>query len=201
MPIKNGGVIELIDVRLSFPQIWVAKSFEEGQPPRYEASFLLDPSNGKHEEMIKEIKQETKRVATEKWGNDWKKENFFKGKCFGTEAALATVYDGYADMFWVRTAKLASDGRPLIVDRDGSPLTVEDGKPYAGCNVSATLSLWCQDNKFGKRINANLRAIKFRSDNDAFSANAIGSAEDEFSDDDEDDVNTVSGDDADFLDD
>lgn len=176
--------IELIDVRLSFPRLFKAKSFEEGQDPKYEATFLLDPSKAEHAAHIKEIKQIATLVCDEKWGREkWTaNKHFFKGKCFGTENSLSEVYDGYADMFWVRTAKLAEDGRPMIVDAAGNPLTAEDGRPYGGCFVTGTLTLWCQDNKWGKRINANLRAIMFLHHGDPFSANVVPDAATEFSD-------------------
>jgi hypothetical protein len=176
--------VELTDVRLSFPRLFKAKSFEDDQDPRYEASFLLDPTREDHAAQIQQLKKVATEVADEKWGRKkWtENKNFFKGKCFGTEATLTEVYDGYADMFWVRTSKLAEDGRPLVVDQHGNPLTMADGKPYAGCYVTGTLTLWCQDNKWGKRINANLRAVKFDRDGDAFSANSIGDAASEFSD-------------------
>ena len=32
--------------------------------------------------------------------------------------------------------------RPLVVDVDKSPLTAQDGKPYSGCYVNASLELW-----------------------------------------------------------
>ena len=38
------------------------------------------------------------------------------------------------------------------MDRDRSPLTEKDSKPYAGCYVNAKLQLWTQDNQHGKGI-------------------------------------------------
>jgi len=193
----SNGKLEMIDVRLSFPKVWKAVSFEEGQAPKYEASFLLDPTNPAHKATIKEIKTEANRLCIEKWGPNWSTEDHkdevkLKGKCFGTAADLDEVYDGYTDAFWVRTSKKAEDGRVLIVDRDFSPLTEEDGKIYAGCYVTATFSMWCQDNKFGKRINGQLRAIKFHRDGDAFSAGEIPDAENEFSRDEADEQSAAA---------
>jgi len=195
--------IELKNVRLSFADIYKAKAFEVGQKPRYSASFLLDPSDKAHKKLIKLIKSEGDRIAEEEWGftvdqmlersNKKNKEvPKLKGTCFGNGDDLDKVYDGYDDMFFVRTSKLEDDGRPTVVDTDMSPLTAEDNKPYNGCYVDATLTLWTQNNQYGKRINGNLRAIRFRSDGDAFGRPPI-EAEDEFSE--------VPEDDGDFLDD
>ncbi len=35
--------------------------------------------------------------------------------------------------------------RPLIIDRDKTPLDSTDGKPYGGCYVNASIELWAQD--------------------------------------------------------
>ena len=68
--------------------------------------------------------------------------------------------------------------RPGVVDRDLSPLTAEDGKPYAGCYVFATIRLWAQDNQWGKRINASLRNVQFIKDGEAFGEKPVAPDED-----------------------
>ena len=60
----------------------------------------------------------------------------------------------------------------MVADRDKSPLSAQDGKPYAGCYVDASIELWAQDNNFGKRVNATLRWVQFRRDGDAFAGSA-----------------------------
>jgi hypothetical protein len=71
--------------------------------------------------------------------------------------------------------------RPLVIDKDKSPLTEQDGKPYAGCFVNASVELWPQDNNYGKRVNASLRGVQFFRDGDAFAGGGAAS-EDEFDD-------------------
>jgi hypothetical protein len=66
-----------------------------------------------------------------------------------------------------------------VIDRDKTPLTSADGRPYAGCFVNASVELWAQDNNFGKRINASLRGVQFFKDGDAFSGGGAAS-DDEF---------------------
>jgi hypothetical protein len=71
--------------------------------------------------------------------------------------------------------------RPLVLDRDKSPLTQSDGRPYAGCYVNGSIELWCQDNAYGKRINATLRGVQFYKDGEAFAGGGSATA-DEFDD-------------------
>lgn len=159
--------IKLINVRLSFPELFKAKSVNDSEP-RFGASFLLDKE--KDASQIAKINDAMKAVAAEKWG-----ANIPKGvkKCLheGSEKE----YEGYGDdnMYVSATSKT----RPTVVDFDRSPLTAEDGKPYAGCYVNAVIRLWAQDNQFGKRINAQLQGVQFANHGDAFGAGVFNAAE------------------------
>jgi tripartite-type tricarboxylate transporter receptor subunit TctC len=55
-----------------------------------------------------------------------------------------------------------------VVGRKLEVLTEDDNKPFAGCYVNATIRLWAQDNQYGKRINAQLRAVQYVKDGAAF---------------------------------
>ena len=173
--------IYLPNVRLSFARLFDARAFKEGQKPRYEATFLLDPSNKKHAKKIKEIKKETKRIIAEMWGEKIPKK---LPKCVGFAKDLEMDYEGYEGMFVVKVNK--SDGRPLVVDRDKSPLRAEDGRPYSGCYVNANITLWTQassndpSNPDGPRVNGNLRSVQFLRDGEAFSGSGPVDADDEF---------------------
>jgi hypothetical protein len=74
--------------------------------------------------------------------------------------------DGYGDEVMFVSASSAK--RVPVVDRDLTPLMEENGKPYAGCYVNMSIRLWAQDNQFGKRVNAQLRAVQFVKDGEAF---------------------------------
>lgn len=166
-------VIKLPKVRLSFPQLFKAKAFRPEQDPRFEGTFLLDPSNKAHAKVIKNIEAQAAAVAKEKWG---KKIPKALKQCFGDADDSGKEYDGYEGMFYISSSNKT---RPTVVDRDRTPLVEEDGKPYAGCFVNGTVTLWTQDNEFGKRINANLRGVQFVSDGEAFGIAPVD-AEDEF---------------------
>jgi hypothetical protein len=57
--------------------------------------------------------------------------------------------------------------RPLVIDRDRSPLAEEDGKPYAGCYVNASVEFFAYENS-GNGISAQLAGVQFVRDGDAF---------------------------------
>ena len=156
------GKIKLTNVRLSFPQLFRAKAFKADQEPSFNACFILNKEDDK--EQILEVRKVMTAVAHDKWGN-----NIPKGVklCLrdGAEPGKEDV-DGYGPEVMFISA--SSRKRIPVVDRDLTPLSEEDGKPYAGCYVNVSLRLWAQDNEFGKRVNAQLQAVQFALDGDAF---------------------------------
>jgi hypothetical protein len=70
--------------------------------------------------------------------------------------------------------------RPTIVDGSLQPLTEEDGKPYSGAWADVRIALWAQDNKYGKRINAQLMGVQFRRHDERLSGGGRVARADEF---------------------
>lgn len=151
--------IKLNNVRLSFPSLFREKKFAPTDAKgAYSATFILDKKIN-----AKEI------AAVNAAINDIVRE-VFKGKrppkvCLRDGEEKAET-DGYGD--GVMFIGCRSEKRPQVIGRDMSPLTEEDGKPYAGCHVNAVIQLWGQDNQYGKRINAKLRAVQFFKDGKPF---------------------------------
>jgi len=182
----TSDVIKLPAVRLSFPKLWTPSAFREGQQARYEAAFLLDPSDKAHAKVIKQIVSTAQALLEEEFNGEIPDS---VECCFGfsdaREIKIGTLewrgkkksYDGYEGMFFITSSN--SKIRPTVVDRDRSPLVEADGRPYAGSFVNGTITLWIQDNEFGKRVNANLRGVQFVRDGDAFGVKPVD-ADDEF---------------------
>lgn len=156
-------VITLKNARLSFPQIWTPKAYMEGQTPKFSANFLLDKD--KDSAQIDALKSAIKAAAVEGFNGQIPKGlKTFLGN--GEDKA----YDGYENAMFV---SCSARQRPVVIDRDRTPLVEEDGRPYAGCYVNAALSLWVQNNQWGKRVNCNLNAIQFVKDGDSFGGNSL----------------------------
>ena len=172
---KTSEVIKLKNARGSFLRLFKPKAFQEGQTPRYEATFLLDPTNADHAAAIAQLKTEAKKLIAAQWGE---KPAGLK-LCFGDADKDETKakYDGYKGMFYITTANTE---RPGVYGRQRQPIAEGDREaPYSGCYVNTNITLWTQDNKFGKAIRANLRIVQFSKDGEAFSGAAPARAEDE----------------------
>jgi len=159
--------IKLNNVRLSFPSLF-RKAVFGGDETKYEGTFLLDKKT--HAEVIKEIQAGIKAINADK----------HKGKSLAADKVCLkdgdTIdYDGYAGNMSI---KASSTKRPMVIGTDRSPLTEDDGKPYAGCYVNAVVELWGQKNQFGERVNANLLAVQFAKDGEPFGDGVTASVDD-----------------------
>jgi hypothetical protein len=197
--------VQLIDspndpVRLAFLHCFTKRpgmknADGSSSPDKYEVTALLTPG-GANEKRVKDAILE---VAKEKYGDKPMKDENGETKPtylvvmseFGDDqkglrkgnlkkSKSGEIYDGFEGMSYI-VAK--NETRPTVVDRDRSPLTAEDGRPYSGCYGTVHIDIWAL-NKPGmkKRIVSDLTGIQFTRDGDAFGAGSGPSAPDEFAD-------------------
>lgn len=180
-------IVTLRNVRLSFPAIFKPQAYGDGNPA-YGAKLIVDPKSANAEAIRKVIEAEAKT----KWG-DKAKDILEKIRSDKRSAWVegphrnsdGDVYDGFEGNYFLstRSEKL----RPTALDRNKQPVTEADNVIYGGCYVDASVEIYAFDNpKWGRRINATLRGVRFVRDGDAFGGSSAASV-DEFEDlDDED---------------
>lgn len=163
-------------VRLSFPDLFVAKPFKPDDEPKFKGTFLIE----KEDVQCKAVEAAIKEVATEKWGA--KADAVLKSirgnpNKFCYQDGDTKDYDGYAGMMALSSG---SKARPLVIDRDKTQLVEADGRPYAGCYVNASVEIFAYTNS-GNGIAAALKGVQFVKNGDAFGGGAPASP-DEFED-------------------
>lgn len=181
--------IQLQNVRLAFPALFEASSIGDGSA-KYGAKLIIDPTETKavvrsdppRGGPAKDICEAAiKDVAIAKWQGKAKTivENFDRlGKKPDTfyvpgpyKNRDGQPYQGFEGMHYVSATNAS---RPLLVDRDGrTQLLPSDGRLYAGCYVNALVSVWAQDNNYGRAIRASLKGVQFLRDGDAFGAGTV----------------------------
>ena len=166
--------VKLNNVRLSFPQLFEAKTVNGEGKPAFSAAFLISPKDP----QIKVITDAIDAVAKEKWGA--KADAMLKtiraaDKTCLHSGDLKANYDGFEGMMYISARNAI---KPLVIDVNKTPLTAQDGKPYAGCYVNAVVELWGQKNQFGERVNANLLAVQFAKDGEPFGDGVTASVDD-----------------------
>jgi hypothetical protein len=166
--------VKLSKVRLSFPDLFKAVEFKTGDgKPRYNATFLVEPGSANDTAL----KAAIEAAAAETYGTKAKANlKSFSGQtnkyCYLD--GDTKDYDGYAGMTYLACH---SKVRPLVIDRDKSPLTEQDGKPYAGCYVNATVEIYAQAGE-NPGIRASFTGVQFHSDGEAFGGGAPASTDD-----------------------
>lgn len=165
--------VSLKKARLSFPDLFVPRPFKAGDEPKFKATFLLP----KDSPQIAVIEAAIKAVAVAKWGA--KADSILKSirgnpNKFCFQDGDTKDYDGYAGMMAVSASNKA---RPLVIDGKKNPLTQADGKPYAGCEVNASIEFFAYDNS-GNGISASLKGVQFSADGDAFGGGTPASPDD-----------------------
>ena len=188
-------LLKISNVRLAFPALFEPKAFGDDGKLNYGGSMILEsaqkckaqigvpnPAGGITWEPAGPaeaiINTAIDRVATEKWkaqAGAVLKQLRATDKVALHDGDLKAQYAGFAGNKFVATNSTA---RPVVVDKDRTPLTAADGKPYGGCYCNVTVDLWAQDNKFGKRVNATLTGVQFVKDGEAFGGGRRGTADD-----------------------
>lgn len=160
--------IKLPRVRLSFPSLFQTEAFAGEDTGKYGATFILDKKE--HAPAIEAIKAETNRLMQE-----------LKVKLPASKVALKDGDESgkeYLEGFY--TIKATTKRRPTVLDRDRTPLVEQDGVLYAGCYVNAIITLWTQNNSYGKRINCSLEGVQFCADGEALATSGVSA--DDFAD-------------------
>ena len=164
-------LVKLRKVRLSYPNLFTATSFQGEGDKSYSASFIFP----KNHPDVKEVEAALLAAAKEKWGDKGAatlKELKGKDRVCLHDGDNKSESDGYAGNFYISARRREKDRAPTVLDGDKTPLTVKDGKPYGGCIVNGHIEIYAQDNAFGKRINATLLGVQFAGHGEPFSGSA-----------------------------
>ena len=181
---SDNEFIMISGVRVSFPRLFSPEE-RDGKVYKCGATLLLDAK--KHAKAIAQIEASIGEMAASK----------FKGRKLPSDKlCLRDGNDqGRPEYEEHLTLSTNSRTRPIVLRGDGKTRIEDeaDSAIYAGCYVNAKVRLWAQDNKYGKRINAELIAIQFHSDDEPLDGSYV-SEEDAVSG-----FDAVDGDNDDFL--
>jgi hypothetical protein len=165
-------------VRIAFFRGFVPKPFKPEDPkskPRFDCTFLLDPTNRVHAANIEQIKDTGPKIATAAYGEipEDLQKCWYKGD--------KKEYDGFKGMWVLATHLNAEFGRPTIVGRKGTPVMENDpDAPFSGCYCIGKVSLWAIANGWTPRVSANFKGLQYVKTGVAFGGAAPLSAEEEF---------------------
>ena len=177
--------ILLKGVVLSFPAIAEPQAFGEGEPA-YGAKFAIKPGSEQHKALEAAILAE----ATEAWKD--KAASVLKmleedGKVAFTKKVYRSkktgeAYQGFEGMHYLSTRNAKT--QPSVYDQYREPLETKgeiERQAHSGAIVEASVEVWVQDNKWGRRINCSLRGIKLTGAGENLGGGSSPASADEFS--------------------
>jgi hypothetical protein len=155
---RDDGCIQVRNVRLSYPHLFKPWGMNEGDDKKYSAKFLLDKKT--HAADIKALGGHIAALQQEAFKGRIPNDKLFlrDGDQEGKDTSAGQ---------WVIAA--SESKRPDVINRDKTRINEDDDIVYPGCFVNVLIRPWSQNNKFGKRINANLLAVQFVRDGERFS--------------------------------
>ena len=171
----TGDRLIIPEARLAFFDGFEAKSVDGGEA-KFGATLIIAPSSP----AVALVRAEEEKLAKLAWGDKASAilEMIRAGNNQALKpGALKAKFDGFQGNLFIAAHHKV---RPMIVDRNGAPLTEKDGRIYGGCYALAHISLWTQDNQYGQKINANLLGLQFLRDGDAFSGGPAPSRAEDF---------------------
>jgi hypothetical protein len=159
------------DVRLSYPTLFQAREFKAGDgKPRWSAAFIIEPGSDNDNHIKAAIESEAKAIWGAKASATLKTVMGQSNKyCYNDGSTKANEeYQGKMVLATHRSAKLT---RPVIIDKDKSPLIGDTNRPYGGCYVNAKVEIYCQPGE-NSGVRASFSVIQFYKDGEPFSASA-----------------------------
>lgn len=155
----SDGTILVQNVRCSYPHVDAAWAQEEGDTKKFSMTGMLNKKTHKAaHDLIKRVidKMMAEQKSKGKLKGDLKSDSRFLRD--GDDSGKPD-YAGY----W--TISSSENTAPAVRDADRSKMTDPakiKARFVAGHRVDMLISPWFQDNKYGKKINANLKAVRYR---------------------------------------
>ncbi len=164
----SDGCIRIDRVRASYPHVDKPWAKNEGEDrPKFSITGLGDKKT--HTEVKNLCVEVINKLLTEnKMGKIGSEHKF----CRDGDNAGKDECEGQ----WIFKASENPDKAPTIRDRAARKVTDEKAIReliYPGCYVNILIRPWAQDNKHGKKVNANLIAVQFCEDGDRFGEAAV----------------------------
>ena len=196
--VKNGvlyksGHIKVSNVRASYPHLGAPYGGDGEGEPKYGIVGLLPKKT--HKEIYQLLKEQIE-VA---------KKNHKTGP-LKVAPAMLFLKDGDADYpdkpdyagMWVVSARESKKPEVFNIEREELTTKAEiEEEIYGGCWISMVIRPWTQENKYGKRVNANLISVLKRKDDEPFGEGRVDTSD--AWDDDEDWEDDDAGDEDDDV--
>ncbi len=176
--------IMLKNVVLAFPALAEPQSYGDGDPA-FGAKFPIEPGSP-NQNLIEEA---MRAEANAQW-ND-KGESVLKmlvedgSVCFNKKVyrskKTGDAYQGFEGKHYLSTRNAST--QPTVFNQFGDQVTAKgeiERQAFSGAVVAASVEIWAQDNKWGRRINCTLRGVMLTGEGENFGGGSSPASSDEF---------------------
>jgi len=161
-------------VRLSYANLFVPTSVEEGGDKKYSVSILIPKTDKETIKKIEAAIEAAKEAGKSKWGGKIPVKGLKLPLRDGDEDRPDD--DAYAGHFFINAS---SKTKPGVVDKNLQPVLDQD-EVYSGCYGRVSINLYPFDTKGNKGIAAGLNNVQKIKDGEALAGKS--KAEDDFAD-------------------
>ncbi|MAT51062.1 MAG: hypothetical protein CMK32_07755 [Porticoccaceae bacterium] len=148
-----GKKIILRNVRVSFPSLFEPNRMNDSDPGKYQATAMI-PKTDEFKPVIKEINDEIKRLASEKWSGKVPKNLKLALKDGDADDNEREEYKGH----YVLTAR--SNQKPGVVDQRCDVIS-DSAAIMAGDYINMSFVMFAYDNSGNKGVSAGLNNVQF----------------------------------------
>lgn len=176
--------IMLKGVIMAFPALAEPEAFGDGDPA-YQAKFPIEPGSEAQKLLEDAIKAEAKEAWKDKAAStltmlEEDGKMAFVKKVYRSKKS-GEAYQGFEGKHYLS----ARNGKtqPTVYNAYGDQLTAKgdiERQAFSGAVVNASVEIWAQDNKWGRRINCSLRGIMLTGEGENFGGGSSPAAADEF---------------------
>ena len=165
--------MKIANVRLSHSKLFKAEEFKAGDGrPRRSANFLVEKGSANE----KAIEAEILAKATAELGTAEKAKKWLAGVRGQKTQDCFRAYADDDNLMNLASHRAAKAGPVGVYDNTIDPetkkvrvLTENEGRPYDGCYVNATVDIYIQSKGENQGVRCSLEAVQFWKDGDAFS--------------------------------
>ncbi len=176
--------IMLKNVVLAFPALAEPQSFGEGDPA-YGAKFPITPDSEQQKAIEAAILAEAKEAWKDKADSVLKMLAEDNKLCFTKKIyrskKTGEAYQGFDGKHYLsaRNAKT----QPTVFNQYGEEVSGKgdiERQAFSGAVVNASIEIWAQDNKWGRRVNCSLRGVMLTGEGENFGGGSAPASADEF---------------------
>lgn len=176
--------IMLKNVVLAFPALAEPQSFGEGEPA-YGAKFPIQPNSEQQKAIEAAILAEAKEQWKDKADSVISMLAEDNKLCFTKKVyrskKTGEPYQGFDGAHYLSTRNAKT--QPTVFNQYGEEITGKgeiERQAFSGAVVNASIEVWAQDNKWGRRVNCSLRGVMLTGEGENFGGASAPASADEF---------------------